>query len=159
MSSGNAKLLIFNGLAIAAVMAVLAFVFFRPGNDADDANQSLDLICSEAMTGDPAQAAKWIENFDTEGLDAVSLAKLSIACMQVADRGGDETMTARAVNLYNNALKADRAKAQGFYTNPPAGQEHLVEMLTTLAGNLANPVDTSIEHDIDPDAQAETAVQ
>lgn len=158
MNSGNSKSHIYNGLAIAAVMAVLAFIFFRQGNDTDSTAEALDVICNEAANGDHLQAAKWIEAFDTEGMDAVSLAKLSIACMQVADNGGDETLTARAVSLYNRALKTDRAKAHAFFNNPPAGQEHLVEMLTTLAGNLANPVDASIEHDIDPEMQTQTPV-
>lgn len=159
MSSGNARTLIYNLLAIVAVLAVLAFIFFRQGNETDGTAQSLDLICSEAATGDPVQAEKWIETFDTKNLDALSLAKLSLACMQAGDRGGSEALTARAVNLYNNALKADRTKALEFYHTPPAGQEYLVDMLITLANNLANPVDVSIERDIDPETHTTPAVQ
>ncbi len=152
MNTGNAKMIILNGLGIVVVLGVLLYLFLRSDSGPEGDARSLELICHEASVGDPEQAGKWIEVFDTDDLDAGALAQLSIACMQVADRGGEEAMTARAVALYNRAMKADAARATDYYTRQAVGQEHLVEMLSTLAGNLANPVDVSVDHDIDPEA-------
>ena len=159
MSSEKGMTLTFNLTAMAAVLAVLAYILFRGSSTGNADTQSLDIICREAAYGDITQATSRINKVDTADLDAVGMARLSIACMQISDRGGEETMTARAVSFYNSALKADSSRAAAFYNDSLPGREHLAEMLGSLARNLANPVDVSEEHDIDPETAATPASQ